>query len=121
MKSMVPAIRVFRPSVEIRVISWMPDSPAVSLRQLSSRPAPSDVITPIPVTTTIGRPAWSVLAIANLLSRPLRRERDPRRADARYWSPRPAAAAHPSPARLLSHRPEQTDDRAATQWRPTRH
>src|SRR5262245_47184920 len=64
MKSMVPAMRVLRPSVEIRVISWMPDSPAVSLRQLSSRPAPSDVMTPMPVTTTIGRPAWSVFAIA---------------------------------------------------------
>src|SRR5437764_7810837 len=65
MKSIVPAIRVFRPSVEIRVISRIPDSPAVSFRQLSSRPAPSELITPMPVTTTIGRPPWSVFAIAN--------------------------------------------------------
>ena len=44
--STVPAIRVFRPSVAKRVISRMPDWPAVSFAQLSCWPAPSDVTTP---------------------------------------------------------------------------
>ncbi len=55
-KSTVPAIVVFRPSIGKRVTVRIPDSPAVSLVQLSTLPAPSDVTTPIPVTTTIGRP-----------------------------------------------------------------
>jgi hypothetical protein len=58
-KSTVPAIVVFRPSIGKRVTVRMPDSPAVSLAQLSSLPAPSDVTTPIPVTTTIGLPNLS--------------------------------------------------------------
>ena len=37
----------------------MPDSPAVSFAQLSVLPAPSDVTTPMPVTTTIGLPNLS--------------------------------------------------------------
>src|SRR5713226_8209687 len=58
-KSTVPAIVVFRPSIGKRVTVRMPDSPAVSLAQLSSLPAPSEVTTPIPVTTTIGLPNLS--------------------------------------------------------------
>ena len=42
-----------------RVMARMPDSPAVSLAQLSVLPAPSEVTTPRPVTTTIGRPILS--------------------------------------------------------------
>ena len=56
-KSMVPAMRVFKPSVAKRVMAWMPDLPATSLRQLSAVPMPSELTTPMPVTTTIGRPA----------------------------------------------------------------
>ena len=37
----------------------MPDSPAVSFAQLSVLPAPSEVTTPMPVTTTIGLPNLS--------------------------------------------------------------
>src|SRR6266567_4177118 len=55
-KSTVPAIVVLRPSLAKRVMRRMPDSPAVSLAQLSALPAPSEVITPMPVTTTTGRP-----------------------------------------------------------------
>src|SRR6476469_172436 len=55
MKSTEPAIVVLRPSLAKRVMRWMPDSPAVSLAQLSALPAPSEVMTPMPVTTTIGR------------------------------------------------------------------
>src|SRR6185437_6724168 len=60
-KSMVPAMRVLRPSVAKRVMARMPDSPAVSLAQLSVLPAPSEVTTPSPVTTTIGRPILSLI------------------------------------------------------------
>src|SRR5215470_15239062 len=59
MKSTVPATLVLRPSVPNRVIARIPDSPAVRRRQLSDLPAPSDVTTPPPVTTTAGRPALS--------------------------------------------------------------
>src|SRR6266480_239423 len=55
-KSTVPAIVVLRPSLAKRVMRRMPDSPAVSLAQLSALPAPSEVITPMPVTTTTGCP-----------------------------------------------------------------
>ncbi len=55
-KSIVPAMRVFKPSVAKRVMAWMPERPAVSSRQLSAVPTPSEVTTPMPVTTTIGRP-----------------------------------------------------------------
>ena len=58
-KSTVPAIVDFRPSIGKRVTVRMPDSPAVSLVQLSFLPAPSDVTTPMPVTTTIGLPNLS--------------------------------------------------------------
>src|SRR5882757_10805379 len=53
-KSTVPAMVVFSPSIGKRVTVRMPDSPAVSFVQLSSLPAPSEVTTPMPVTTTIG-------------------------------------------------------------------
>jgi hypothetical protein len=56
-KSTVPAIVVRSPSVGKRVIAWMPEVPAVSFAQFSALPAPSEVTTPIPVTTTMGRPA----------------------------------------------------------------
>src|SRR5690349_3200905 len=59
MKSIVPAIVVLRPSIGKRVSVWMPDSPAVSFAQLSDLPAPSEVITPMPVTTTTGLPNLS--------------------------------------------------------------
>src|SRR5260370_34338921 len=59
MKSTVPATLVFSESVPNRVIFRMPDSPAVRRRQLSVLPAPSEVTRPLPVTTTIGRPALS--------------------------------------------------------------
>src|SRR5262249_33273695 len=59
MKSTVPATLVLSPSVPNRVISRIPDSPAVRRRQLSAFPAPSEVTRPLPVTTTIGRPALS--------------------------------------------------------------
>src|SRR6516162_3167348 len=55
-KSTLPAIVVLRPSLAKRVMRWMPDSPAVSLAQLSALPAPSEVMMPLPVTTTTGRP-----------------------------------------------------------------
>src|SRR5262249_31668692 len=55
-KSTVPAIRVLSPSVGKRLIARMPDWPAASLLQLSLLPAPSEVTTPMPVTTTTGRP-----------------------------------------------------------------
>src|SRR6266481_9306233 len=62
-KSTVPAIVVRKPSVGKRVSVRMPDSPAVSFAQLSVLPAPSEVTTPIPVTTTIGRPNLSRAAV----------------------------------------------------------
>src|ERR1043165_8643129 len=65
---MVPAILVFRPSVGKRVIVLMPDSPPASLVQLSLLPAPSEVTTPSPVTTTTGRPILSLPAAIVLSS-----------------------------------------------------
>ena len=41
----------------------IPDSPAVSFAQLSALPDPSDVTTPMPVTTTIGLPNLSRAAV----------------------------------------------------------
>src|SRR5258708_24925585 len=58
-KSTVPAIVVFSPSMGKRVMVRMPDSPAGSFAQLSAFPEPSDVTTPMPVTTTIGLPDLS--------------------------------------------------------------
>src|SRR5262249_28608056 len=54
---------VFSPSIGKRVMVRMPDSPATSLVQLSALPAPSEVTTPMPVTTTIGRPNLSRVAV----------------------------------------------------------
>src|SRR5262249_33771908 len=68
--STVPAIVVLSPSLAKRVMRWMPDWPAVSFAQLSALPAPSEVMTPMPVTTTIGRPFLSCAdAISSLLDR----------------------------------------------------
>src|SRR5215510_9093642 len=79
---MVPAILVFRLSVGKRVIALMPDSPPVSLVQLSLLPAPSEVTTPSPVTTTTGRPILSLpAAIASLLKQSVQREQDLRHAN----------------------------------------
>lgn len=59
----MPAIVVFMPSVGKRVIVRIPDSPAESFAQLSDLPAPSEVTTPMPVTTIIGRPNLSRFAV----------------------------------------------------------
>src|SRR5882762_10337278 len=75
-KSTVPAMVDFRPSTGKRVTVRMPDSPAVSFAQLSSLPAPSDVTTPMPVTTTIGLPNLSRgadMVPPSMLRRTLRR------------------------------------------------
>src|SRR5690242_21438522 len=55
-KSTVPAMVVRSASVGNRLMRRMPDCPAVSLRQLSSMPVPSEVTIPTPVTAT-GAPA----------------------------------------------------------------
>src|ERR1700690_3535105 len=65
---MVPAMRVLSPSVGKRVMTLMPDSPAVSFAQLSVLPAPSEVTTPRPVTTTIGRPILSLPVVMFFMS-----------------------------------------------------
>ena len=56
MKSTVPAMVVRRWAIGKRVMRWMPEVPASSLRQFSALPWPSEVSTPMPVTTTVGRP-----------------------------------------------------------------
>src|ERR1700753_799229 len=66
MKSTVPAIVVFRPSVGKRLMVRIPDSPAASFFQLSVLPAPREVTTPMPVTTTIGRPSFSRIVLISL-------------------------------------------------------
>jgi hypothetical protein len=67
-KSTDPAIVVLRPSLGNREMRRIPDSPAVSLAQLSALPAPSEVMMPMPVTTTTGRPLLSFeRAISSLL------------------------------------------------------
>ena len=63
----MPAIVVFSPAMGKRVMVLMPDWPAVSFVQFSCLPAPSEVTTPIPVTTMVGRPLFFWLA-AILLS-----------------------------------------------------
>src|SRR5215813_1779412 len=55
-KSTVPAMVVRSASVGNRLMRRIPDWPAVSLRQLSAMPVPSEVTTPTPVTAT-GAPA----------------------------------------------------------------
>src|SRR5262249_57383763 len=116
---MVPAMRVFNPSVGKRVIVLIPDLPAVSFAQLSDRPAPSDVTTPRPVTTTSGRPNLSLpdAAISVLLSRHARLALSLRLANARHRSrglgsnSRPLAAPSPS-----SHRAETAYHDQARPW-----
>lgn len=65
-KSTVPAIVVFRPSTGKRVMVRMPDSPATSFAQLSALPLPSEVMMPMPVTTTTGRPNLSRGAVMSI-------------------------------------------------------
>src|SRR6185312_988051 len=103
---MVPAILVFRPSVGKRVIVLMPDAPLVSLAQLSLLPAPSEVITPSPVTTTTGRPILSLpAAIASLLNQSVQRERDLRHANDPPPVRPPASTPRPTAAPgRLSHK-----------------
>jgi hypothetical protein len=56
----------------------IPDSPAVSFFQLSDLPDPSEVTTPMPVTTTIGLPNLSrVAAMFSPRQRPLLRMSEP--------------------------------------------
>ena len=55
-KSTVPAMVVRSPSIGKREIRRMPDTPLVSAASCPPGPGPSDVSTPMPVTTTIGRP-----------------------------------------------------------------
>jgi hypothetical protein len=89
-KSTVPAMRVFRWSVGKRVIGRMPDLPAVRAAQFSSLPTPSDVTTPMPVTTTMGRPKLSVIERMTIsLSVPPPGFRRPRR------GPHPRSGANP--------------------------
>src|SRR5262245_65161729 len=49
----------FSPSIGNRETVRIPDWPAVNLSQFSFLPAPREVTTPMPVTTTIGRPNLS--------------------------------------------------------------
>ena len=100
-KSMVPAIRVFSPSVGKRVMARMPDWPAVSLAQLSVLPAPSEVTTPSPVTTTIGRPNLSlVVAITCSPSADPFHQRE-------AFAPPMTDAGHQDLAQFPAHRPFQ--------------
>src|SRR5262249_11047336 len=57
---------VRRPVVSNRVMRRMPLSPAVSFVQFSSLPVPSEVTMPMPVTTTMGRPALSRVAMPRI-------------------------------------------------------
>ena len=59
MKSTVPAMVVRSPSMGNRLIRLMPERPDDSAFQLSSLPWPSEVRTPVPVTT-IDRPSVAV-------------------------------------------------------------
>src|SRR5690606_10862928 len=61
---MVPAMVVRRCSVGKRVMRLIPERPAVSADQLSLRPTPSEVTTPMPVMATTGRPRLSRTPIA---------------------------------------------------------
>src|SRR5262249_34758879 len=63
-KSTVPAIVVLRLAFGNRLMRRMPEVPAASLAQLSSLPAPSEVMIPIPVTTTVGFPLLSRIALS---------------------------------------------------------
>src|SRR5262249_7253805 len=78
-------MRVFRPSVGKRLVGLMPDSPAVSSAQFSAWPAPNEVTTPRPVTTTTDRPDLSLpVAIFLSLSQYVRPARDLRPANAQH-------------------------------------
>jgi hypothetical protein len=65
------SVVVRRPSIGKRLIVWMPDWPAVSFAQLSSLPWPREVTTPMPVTTTTGRPCLSFIEAILLSSDPI--------------------------------------------------
>src|SRR6187551_3303095 len=107
---MVPAMRVRNPSVGKRVMARMPDSPAVSLAQLSVLPAPSEVITPRPVTTTIGRPSLSFGGIVVLPSvGPLDQSK--------AFAPPMADAGHQDLAHISARRPLQAGRVAG--WKKT--
>ena len=70
----------------------MPEWPAVSARQLSCLPAPSEVSTPMPVTTTTGRPRLiEIRASHRRLLRRLDHAPAPRRANGPRTSPAPGA------------------------------
>ena len=122
-KSTVPAMRVLRPSVGKRVMARMPDSPAVSLAQLSALPAPSEVTTPMPVTTTTGRPALSLVddMARSPSADPLRPARGLRRANARRRSPAPGSTARSSAAPVRSSRRAETDYHGRARPRPARY
>src|ERR1700680_3941163 len=53
-----------------RLMRWMPERPAVTAFQLSARPTPSEVTTPMPVTATTGRPRWARSASAMIETPP---------------------------------------------------
>src|SRR3954470_6820644 len=116
---MVPAIRVLSPSVGKRVIARMPDSPAVSFAQLSVLPAPSEVTTPSPVTTTVGRPNLSFIAIRVSFSRPFRPRQGLRLANVRHRSPRPGSMARSSAAPGRSSHWAETDYHGRARPLPT--
>src|SRR5450830_1909102 len=108
---MVPAMRVLRPSVGKRVMARMPDSPAVSLAQLSVLPAPSEVTTPRPVTTTIGRPILSL--VDGILFSPSAYPFDQREA----FAPPMSDAGHQHLLQIPAHRPLKSG--RVTGWKQT--
>src|SRR4029079_9313857 len=116
---MVPAIRVFNPSVGKRVIVLMPDSPPASLAQLSLLPASREVTTPSPVTTTTGRPILSLPAvIASLLNRAVQRGRDLHSANGQRRLQPLVSILCPSAAQARSRRRLEIDYHGQAQsWR----
>src|SRR6202047_1462618 len=101
-KSTVPAMVVFRPSIGKRVTVRMPEQPALSFAQLSVLPAPSEVTTPMPVTTTIGLPNLSRGAV--MFSPPVKSPSSPNRLDERHPFAAPVTCAyHYNLGRRLGH------------------
>src|SRR6478609_4767017 len=95
-------MRVFKPSVGKRVMVLMPDSPAASFAQLSALPAPSEVTTPRPVTTTSGRPNLSLPAA--IFRSPSANSFDEREA----FAPPVPDTGHQDLGQVPIHRPLQT-------------